>query len=214
MSLRPFVCAFACCLLPVAANAQTFFAQLIASWDSRSFAGASHYEQVKDNRGNTYLKASCQAGNASALYRDQSLDITTDSALSWTWRLPSALPNNPQELQQQGDDFSARLYVVVKRGFLNLNTVAINYVWSSNQPIGASWSNPFTEQAMMVVVANTTTPVGQWQTEHRNIRADFNRFFDIDISTIDGLAIMVDCDNYGVNREFHLRRITLSDTVQ
>ncbi len=209
MFARPFVCAFATLYFPVAASAQTFFPSEIVNWQSRSFSGYSDYQYKKTPSGSPYLEASCKSGNASALFHEQEISISKETTLEWTWRLPERATNNQDERAKIGDDFNARIYVVVKRGFLNLATRAINYVWSSQEPVGSSWENPFSDQAIMLSVADQDAPVQQWQTINRYIKADFKRYHGIDVDTIDGIAVMVDCDNGHTPRAFHLRHIKI-----
>ncbi|MEL7797935.1 DUF3047 domain-containing protein [Idiomarina loihiensis] len=209
MSIRPIVCALAIFYFPVAASAQTFLPSEIVNWHSRSFSGDSDYRYKKAPTGSPYLEASCKSGNASALLHEQEISISKETTLEWTWRLPEPATNNQDERSKSGDDFNARIYVVVKRGFLNLATRAINYVWSSKEPMGSSWENPFSDQAIMLSVADRDAPVQQWQTIHRYIKADFKRYHGIDVDKIDGIAVMVDCDNEHTPRAFHLRQIKI-----
>ncbi len=210
MFARPLVCAFATFYFPVAASAQTFFPSEIINWQSRSFSGYSDYQYKKTPSGSPYLEASCKSGNASALFHEQEISISKETTLEWTWRLPERATNNQDERAKIGDDFNARIYVVVKRGFLNLATRAINYVWSSQEPMGSSWENPFSDQAIMLSVADQDAPVQQWQTINRYIKADFKRYHGIDVDTIDGIAVMADCDNEKTSRVFHLRQIKIT----
>lgn len=210
MSLRQFVCAWVVLLVAIPLNAQTFFPTDIVNWQSKEFSGNSSYSVVSSSRQQApYLVGSCRAGNASGLFLEDEIPITPTTKLRWRWRIPATLPTNPNEKTKAGDDFSARVYVIVKRGFFNLSSRAINYVWSSQDAIGEHWPNPFTKNAHMVVVSDNTTPIGQWQAISRNIQRDFRRYHGIDITEIDSLAIMVDCDNHGASREFHLENISL-----
>jgi len=42
---------------------------------------------------------------------------------------------------------------------------------------------------------------GQWFTERRNVREDFRRFHDRDVTVLEGVAIMTDCDDTGERME-------------
>ena len=87
--------------------------------------------------------------------------------------------------------------MVVKTGFLPWQTLALNYVWSSNQPVGTSWKNAFTDKAVMVVLDSGEENINLWQSHSRNVIEDFKTYFGEEVDTLDGYAIMVDGDNTG-----------------
>mgnify|MGYP001792320715 CR=1 FL=1 len=51
----------------------------------------------------------------------------------------------------------------------------------------------------MVVLQSGTTRTGHWMTEKRDLRADFKRYLGLDLDTLDGVALMSDCDDAGGN---------------
>ncbi len=163
-------------------------------WKERSFVGNTQYEVV--DAGQTKVLKGSADGTASVLYREHSVPVAKTPWVNWSWRVDNTLgPINEQS--QAGDDFPARLYVVVRTGFLPWESVAVNYVWSSNTSIDTSWVSPFTEKSVMVAVESGENSLGQWQHERRNVVEDFKEFFDMDIDQIDGYAVMVDADNSG-----------------
>jgi hypothetical protein len=164
----------------------------LQDWKERSFSGNSQYEIV-DVDGTRVLKASTN-GTASILYKEKKINLTKTPTISWSWKI-DGIYDDIEEQTSQGDDFPARLYVVSKTGRLPWQTLAINYVWSSNQDIGKSWPNPFTKKAKMVVVQTGNFKAGQWVTQSRNIATDFKTLFGRDVTSIDGYAVMVDGDN-------------------
>lgn len=185
-------------VLPVAAAADqpahSFPDESLTSWEEKSFTGQTKYELVPI-AGQTILKASTDQ-SASLLYKEKTINLEDTPWLEWTWKVDSVY-ENIDERSKSGDDFPARLYVAVKKGFLPWNTVAINYVWSSNQLNGSIWKNPFTEKSIMIAVQAGDEMTGQWVTQRRNIVEDFKQLFNIDITKISGYAVMVDGDNSG-----------------
>lgn len=164
----------------------------LKEWQEKSFSGNTHYELVELD-GTRVLKGSTE-GAASILYREQPIDLTEQPIISWSWKIDSVY-DDIDEKSRGGDDFPARLYVVTKTGILPWQTLALNYVWSSEQGVGDSWSNPFTEKAKMIVVQSGNSNAGQWVTQTRDVAADFKTYFGKDIKKIDGYAVMVDGDN-------------------
>ncbi len=161
-------------------------------WKERAFAGNSTYQLVSTSEGSV-LKGSAD-GTASVLYKEETVNVGETPWLDWSWLVQNTLaPINEQT--KQGDDFPARLYVVVRTGLLPWNTVAINYVWSSTSEEGSHWLSPYTEKSVMVAVNSGTEGLNEWQYERRNVVEDFKTFFNMDIDKIDGYAVMVDADN-------------------
>ncbi|MBI1330957.1 MAG: DUF3047 domain-containing protein [Alphaproteobacteria bacterium] len=162
-------------------------------WKQHSFHGNTVYTSQDDGS----LKAQCN-NSASALFREISIDLTKTPVLRWSWKIDGVHPEL-QERTKSGDDYPARVYVVYTPSvFMPWRTLAINYVWSNNQPVGTVWPNAFTSQAMMIALRSGVPRGGaQWQSESRNVRDDFRRYFGVDIKKIDGVAIMTDCDNAG-----------------
>lgn len=161
-------------------------------WDERSFKGNTDYQLEEDN-GVRVLRGETR-GQASILYREQKVDLESTPIVEWSWKVNGTYPGI-DERSRNGDDFPARLYVVAKTGFLPWDTVALNYVWSSQSPLGEAWPNPFTDKAHMVVVQTGEEHVGDWVGQRRNVAEDFRQYFDIDVSKLSGYAVMVDGDN-------------------
>lgn len=163
-------------------------------WKERSFLGNTRYTFETIN-GSEVIKGVTE-GEASLLYRQQSIDLLSTPWMSWRWKIQNTY-DGIKERTRDGDDFPARVYVVVQTGSLPWETVAINYVWSSNARIGDTWNNPFTDKAKMVVLRSGNQQAETWLDEKRNIAKDFKTYFNLDIRKLSGYAIMVDGDNSG-----------------
>ncbi len=166
-------------------------------WKERSFEGNSTYALVEDD-GLQVLKGETR-GQASVLYREVPIDLKKTPWLQWSWKIASTYGSDIDERSKAGDDFPARLYVVVKTGLFPWQTLAINYVWSSSSEAGAIWKNPFTDKAGMIAVRTGDREAGQWVTQKRDVMADFRTVFGKEIDALDGYAVMVDGDNSGAN---------------
>lgn len=186
-------------VLPLAALTLGAFAEGdLQGWQEKSFSGHSKYELVERD-GRQVLHASC-AGGASVLYREQQIDLTRTPILEWSWRVDAVFAGT-DERGKAGDDYPARVYVVVDGGLLPWRTLAVNYVWASTLPAGTEWPNAFTGNAAMLALRSGTDEAGAWHSERRNVRADFRRLHGKRVERIDGVAIMTDCDNTGGTAE-------------
>jgi len=170
----------------------------LSGWEEKSFKGNSQYRFVeikKDAQLIKVLRASTQ-GQASGLFKEVKIDLTKTPYLNWSWRVDNLFSGN-DERSKDGDDYPARVYVVVSGGVFFWNTRAINYVWSSNQPQDSEWPNAYTGSAKMLAVQSGEKNIGQWVSERRNVREDLQRLFGEEITQIDAVAVMVDGDNTG-----------------
>jgi len=164
----------------------------LAGWEQHDFKGKTIYRLEKDG-GNTILEASSHH-SASALYHPVRIDLTQTPYLHWRWRIRHIL-SVPDERQKSGDDFPARIYLISSGGIFFWNAKAVNYVWSSREPVNIKWPNPFTANSMMLSVESGAKHTGQWRTYKRNVREDFKRLSGKDVTHIEAVAIMTDTDN-------------------
>lgn len=166
----------------------------LAGWERKSFEGETRYELVS-GQGRRALRADSHDA-ASGMYREIRVDLHETPYLHWSWKVEETL-GGIDERSRRGDDYPARVYIVFSGGFFFWRTRALNYVWSSNQPRGASWPNAYTDNARMIAVRSGPDETGRWVSERRNVRADYRRMFGEDVRFADAVAIMTDTDNTG-----------------
>ncbi len=165
----------------------------LSGWEEKSFAGNTRY-QIADTTKGKVLRASSQ-GSASGLFKKVTIDLTKTPYLYWSWQIDNIFSGN-NEQTKNGDDYPARVYIVVSGGLFFWRTRAINYVWSSNQTVGTSWPNAFTDNALMLAVrSGKDDDVGRWVQERRNVREDLRRLLGKEVTQIDAVAVMTDSDN-------------------
>lgn len=166
-------------------------------WQERIFAGTTEYRGVILD-GERVVRALAE-GTASALYQRRRINLNRTPFLEWRWRVERTLGPQIDERSQQGDDFPARVYVVRNGGMAFWRAKALNYVWSSAQPVGARWDNPFGGMnVQMIAVDSGEAGVGEWQSHSRDIKADWLAAFGEEIDSLDAIAIMTDTDNTGI----------------
>ncbi|MFZ1827857.1 MAG: DUF3047 domain-containing protein [Candidatus Competibacteraceae bacterium] len=163
-------------------------------WQPQSFKGETRY-RFDDRSGQLALFADSQ-GSASGLYREIRVDLRRTPWLNWSWRIDQVL-SSVDERRKTGDDYPARVYVVVSGGAAFWKTRSLVYVWSSHQPVGATWDNAFTRNAQVMALRSGLKDARRWVSERRNIRDDFRQRFGEDIDYIDAVALMTDTDNSG-----------------
>jgi hypothetical protein len=162
-------------------------------WDHKSFKGETRY-QLQTLDGVMVLKADSH-GAASGLFKEQRIDLEQTPFLNWSWRITNHL-EGLNEQSKSGDDYAARIYVVVKGGLAFWQAKAINYVWASNTAKGSVWPNAFAgDHAMMLALRGPETSLNSWYSEKRNVKDDLQRLFGEDLHTIDAVALMTDTDS-------------------
>ncbi|MCP5158324.1 MAG: DUF3047 domain-containing protein [Gammaproteobacteria bacterium] len=163
-------------------------------WQSKSFQGETRY--TFDERSGRKALFADSRGTASGWYREIEVDLHQTPWLHWSWRVDRVL-NGVDERTKAGDDYPARIYVVVSGGAAFWKTRSLVYVWSSQQPVGATWHNAYTSSARVMALQSGMQNAGRWINEKRNIRADFQRLFGEEIDSIDAVALMTDTDDSG-----------------
>lgn len=170
-----------------------FADQQLKAWEPKVFKGQTQYQRVQEGQ-RWVLKAQAKAA-ASGLTRKIKVDLTKTPFLNWSWRVDQALPLL-NEQTKAGDDYAARIYVIIDGGLLVWNSKAVNYVWSASSARGSAWGNAYLpKNAQMLAVRGKQDKTGVWITEKRNVRADFQNLLGVDIQAIDGVALMSDSDN-------------------
>jgi len=173
-----------------------FSAGTLHAWQEKEFEGKTQYTLVRDDDlGKTILQAKSSKA-ASGLFKEIRVDLNKTPYLNWSWKTSSFF-KELNENEKAGDDFVARIYVVVDGGYFFWQTIALNYVWSSSHKKGEKWSNPFTSNATMFAVEAGDKSLGQWQQYKRNVQEDLKKLIGKDEQYIDAIAIMTDTDNAG-----------------
>jgi len=189
---------------------------LPANWEPFNFRNIGRHTnyQLVEEDGQVVLKTVADV-SASGLIRKIHIDPREYPIVQWRWKVANILKKGNVS-RKEGDDYPARIYIVFKHNsgslgfsekfkyeiarmlygeFPPLNT--INYVWSSNAPLGLVVPNPYTDRSMMIVVESGEENLNGWISEERNIYADYRKVFKGEPPMISGVAIMTDTDNTG-----------------
>ena len=174
----------------------------ISHWENESFNGESTYNLIEYNN-RTVLKAQ-SSNSASGLVLKKKIDLLKTPYINWSWFAKNKL-TGLDEKSKAGDDYIARVYVVIDGGFKIWNTKCLSYVWSSNQNEGQVWDNAFVgDKVKMVAVRGKEAKIDHWYNEKRNVFQDLvNQFGDkgsdennlAAYQYINVIAIMTDTDN-------------------
>ena len=140
-----------------------------------------------------FLKA--HADNAaSGLGKEVKINLNKTPFLNITWKVEKDL-SGIKENTKKGHDFACRVFAVKKTGATPLSNRAVNYVFSSNNEEGLNWPSPYTKKSIDFVLSTTKQHLNEWVTVKSNVKNDFKKFHDLDLSELNGIAIMTDTDN-------------------
>ena len=139
--------------------------------------------------------------------------------LEWQWRVDK-LNEKADITVKSGEDSSAKLCLSFalpsdklsfgERTKLRLARMALGtdvptetlcYLWDDKLPKGTEMVSVFTTRIRQVVLRSRGDPLGQWQTERRDVAADYQRLFGKEsggeLPPISELIVSADSDNTG-----------------
>ena len=176
----------------------------VLDWEKEVFSGETRYELSSFGEMEA-IKASSD-GAASGLFLKNRIDLQETPYINWSWLITQNLPAT-DERTKAGDDYAARIYVVIEGGFFFWKTQSVNYVWSSSQDVGESWNTPYAgSNVRMISIRGRNDNLNQWYHEKRNVYQDLIQYFgdkgsdeaNLDAYRyIDVVALMTDTDNTG-----------------
>ncbi len=98
----------------------------IQRWAPKVFSGESIYA-IGKHKGRLALQALSNK-SASGLVLKQQVDLNKTPFISWSWLIENKLLEL-DERSKKGDDFAARIYLVIDGGLLIWKTKSLNYIW-------------------------------------------------------------------------------------
>lgn len=147
-----------------------------------------------DDAGTTVLRADAQAAVGSLAQKLRN-DLAVEPVIQWRWKVTQAV-GKADLTRKRGDDFAARFYVffdvpldtlpfTTRIGIRfarmiygeDVPTAVICYVWDNTHPVGHIADSAYTDRVKLVVLQSGNARAGQWQTETRDLAADFRAAF-------------------------------------
>jgi len=142
--------------------------------------------------------------------------LTTARILRWRWRLDQAVARADLRTRS-GDDTPIKVCALFdlpmeRLGFVERNLLRLArrasgeylpgatlcYVWDQSLAVGTELPNAFTRRMHYQVLNSGDTPLKQWVSHSRDLRADFLRSFGQETTTVPPLLAIVvgaDADN-------------------
>ncbi len=151
--------------------------------------------------------------SASAIFFDVNRDLNENRLhyLNFEWKVQKF--KNISERKKEYHDFPARIYLKFKTGYLPWEKYYINYVFSNTQFKDDHWKSPYMNiftKSHDVAINGNRDPSNYWIKHKVNLVNDIQKFWNIDVSYLESIALMVDTDNTGSKTEAQYKNIYLS----
>ncbi|MEB3221777.1 MAG: DUF3047 domain-containing protein [Candidatus Sericytochromatia bacterium] len=117
-------------------------------------------------------------GAASMLLRHVTLDVAREPIVTWRWRIAAPM-RGADESDRSRDDCAARVHFMwgLRSRADILSATGLAYVWGRARREGAMAPSPFTGQVGVFTLRSGERGAGAWQTERRDLDADYRAFF-------------------------------------
>ena len=158
----------------------------------RKVKGETKWSFGSNENGN-FIRAEAE-GTGSGLGKEILIDLNKTPFINITWKVETNLKGIVEQ-SKKGHDYAARVFVVKKTGSTALSNRAVNYVFSSNNKVGENWRSPYTKKSIDYVLATTLINNNEWVSVKANVKAYFKKLHALDVSELNGIAIMTDTDN-------------------
>ena len=165
------------------------------------------YTLGSNDNGN-YIKAEAK-GVGSGLGKEVQIDLNKTPFINISWKVEKDL-KGIDEKSKKGHDYAARVFVVKKTGLTALSNKAINYVFSSNYTVNEFWRSPYTKSSIDYVLSTTQENLNEWVTVKANVKEHFKKLHDLDVDTLNGIAIMTDTDQTDIKAISYYQNIFFS----
>ena len=183
------------------------------AWQPLTFPKVERHTRYApaEEDGRPVLVAEGECSASGLVYPLGDFDLARTPLLRWRWRVDEALAPADERVRA-GDDFAARVYVsfvfeperasLFERAARRLAAAvwgetmpgrALSYVWSSREPPGALWPNPYTDASQMIALAGGGA--AGWREAEVDLLADHRRAFGHPAPAPLFLALMTDTDD-------------------
>jgi hypothetical protein len=165
------------------------------------------------SEGGTTVLHAYAAESSSGLMHRVDIDPVTQPWLHWKWKVGSSVETF-DPAKQETEDSPARIILGFDgdKGTLpfadqvlfetakvitghDFPYATLMYIWDKNAPIGTILTSHRSSRIKMLVVANSRSGVGQWQSFKRNFAEDFEKAYGEKPGKLIGVGVLTDTDN-------------------
>ena len=203
-------------IFPFKANAYEnklmLFDKPLSEYRIKNYVGENQITRIKGPDGEVLISHKSN-NSASGLFDDININLRKKSLnyLNFEWKVEKF--KNIDETQKSYHDFPARVYLTFSTGPMPWEKYIINYVFSNTQVRGTHWKSPYLNiftKSYDVALNGRSDPAFYWISHKININNDIQKLWNVDVSHLESIALMVDTDNTKNKVETQYKNIYLS----
>lgn len=173
----------------------------------------TQYSIIKEE-GRSFLKTESNTSASAIIYKKE-FNVYEYPRMRWKWKIENIYRKGNVK-EKSGDDYPVRVYVIFKYDPEKASFAqkikygiakkiygeypphsSLNYIWANKKEEKGIFTNPYAEEAKMVILEAGPDKIGQWWEEDVNIIDDYRKAFGSDPPEIARIAVMNDPDNTG-----------------
>jgi len=186
--------------LPLRAAETILFAAHFTNSLSADWQNVAFFKTPTDYRplteGTNHFLRGAATNSCSGLTYKLAITPPQKLTLRWRWRI-AGVNTNGSERNLKKFDHAARVFLAFDTFIGPPRT--LNYLWGDVEKTGTFLAHPKSGRAQLFVVESGNGKAGSWQTESRDVIADWHRAFpDLPMPKIVGIGVMTDSDSLGM----------------
>lgn len=193
-------------------NKLVLFDKTLDAYRIKNYVGENTIDRFEGPDGEILIIHKSE-NSASGLFDDIKIDLKKNNLnyLNFAWKVEKF--QNVDETQKAYHDFPARVYLTFRTGPMPWEKYIINYVFSNTQVQGTHWKSPYLNiftKSYDVALNGRSDPSYYWINHKIHIINDIQRLWNVDVSYLESIALMVDTDNTNNKVETQYKNIYLS----
>jgi len=173
----------------------------------------SRYTIIRE-QDESFLRAESNASASGIIFRKE-FSAYDYPKVKWRWKIENVYKKGNAE-EKSGDDYPVRIYIIFKYDAGNASFgqkvkyglakkiygeypphSSLSYIWANRKQQEQIITNPYADEARMIVMETGAEKAGKWVEEEVDIIGDYRKAFGVPPPAIASLAIMNDSDNTG-----------------
>ena len=178
-------------------NKLYLFKKPLSEYRIKNYVGKNIINRIEGPDGEVIITHQSD-NSASGLFHDINLNLRKKSLnyLNFEWKVQKF--KNIDETKKAYHDFPARVYLTFRTGPMPWEKYIINYVFSNTQVRDTHWKSPYLNiftKSYDVALNGRSDPSFYWIRHKVHIINDIQKLWNVDVSHLESIALMVDTDN-------------------
>ena len=156
------------------------------------FVGKNNFSLEKTNEG--FFLLSVPQGSSSGLYQKVDIKGQELTRVRWTWRVDTVHASADLRQLSREDTAATIFFIFGEPSFFNRDVPTLAYVWSSTPVKEGTILQSLRYQSLKYIQLRGKSSAGKWETEERNISADYEAIFGEKPDRLKYIALFSDND--------------------